>query len=118
MERAWTDAEIAALPEESGTRFEQMFRNNYFPGRGADVVLQLREHDLYDWEALGTSHGSVYEYDSWVPMIFAGPGIEPGLFERRVATVDIAPTLASLLGVAAPEDLHGVDLSSDFRARR
>ncbi len=116
--RAWTDAEIAALPQEGGTRVEQMFRNNYFPGRGPDVVLQLRENDLYDWKALGTTHGSVYGYDSWVPMIFAGPGFARESIDRRVATVDIAPTLASLLGVPVPEDLHGVDLSADFRDRR
>jgi len=118
VEHAWTDAEIAALPEGSGTAVEQRFRNNYFSGRGPDVVLQLREHDLYDWKALGTTHGSVYDYDSWVPMIFVGPGIAAAHIDRRVATVDIAPTLASLLGVTAPDDLHGVDLSSDFRERR
>ena len=118
VEHVWTAAEIAALPEEGGTVIEQMFRNNYFPGRSPDVVLQLREHDLYDWQALGTTHGSVYEYDSWVPMIFVGPGIQAVHINRRVATVDIAPTLASLLGVAAPDDLHGVDLTADFRDRR
>jgi len=118
VEHAWTDAEIAALPEEGGTMVEQRFRNNYFPGRGPDVVLQLRENDLYYGQGLGTTHGSVYDYDSWVPMIFVGPGIAPANFDRRVATVDMAPTLASLLGVTAPDDLHGVDLSSDFRERR
>lgn len=118
VERAWTDAEIAALPAEGGTTIEQMFRNNYFPGRGPDVVLQLRENDLYYGSALGTTHGSVYRYDSWVPVIFAGRGIRPARFDQRVATVDVAPTLASLLGVAAPDDLHGVDLSADFRERR
>lgn len=117
VERAWTDAEIAALPENSGTVSEQRHRNNYFPGRGPDVVLQLRENYLYNGSGLGTTHGSSYDYDSWVPMIFAGPGINARTSDRRVATVDMAPTLAALFGVTTPVDLHGVDLGADFADR-
>jgi predicted AlkP superfamily pyrophosphatase or phosphodiesterase len=115
VERAWTDAEIAALPETGGTPLEQLYRNNYVPGLGADVVLQLRENYLYNGTGLGTTHGSPYHYDSWVAMLFAGVGVEKARIDRRVATVDIAPTLAAWLGIAPPPHLHGVDLGADFR---
>lgn len=114
--KAWTAAEIEALPPTGGTDAERRMRNNYYPGRSADVQLQLREYYLYDSSPLGTGHGSVYDYDSGVPILFAGPGIEPGTIDEFVTTADIAPTLAALLGIPAPTDLDGRDLSGDWRA--
>ena len=54
-----------------------------------------------------TTHGSPYYYDRHVPLIFLGAGIRAGVSDERVATIDVAPTLAALAGVAAPEDLDG-----------
>jgi hypothetical protein len=54
-----------------------------------------------------TTHGSPYYYDRHVPLIFLGAGIGAGRSATRVATVDVAPTLARLAGVAAPDDLDG-----------
>ncbi|MGH9882645.1 MAG: hypothetical protein ACRD6N_14510, partial [Pyrinomonadaceae bacterium] len=48
-----------------------------------------------------------YPYDSNVPLIFAGPGISPGKISSRVRTVDLAPTLADILGIPAPAGLDG-----------
>jgi arylsulfatase A-like enzyme len=46
-----------------------------------------------------------------VPLVFAGPGIAPGVVRGRAAPVDIAPTLARHLGIAAPPGLDGHPLS-------
>lgn len=54
-----------------------------------------------------TTHGSPYYYDRHVPLVFLGAGIDPGLSLERVATVDVAPTLARLAGVTTPDDLDG-----------
>jgi arylsulfatase A-like enzyme len=69
-------------------------------------MVQMHEGDLLQ-SGLGTTHGSVYHYDSHVPMIFAGPGIEAGTHRQRVATIDIAPTLAELIGVAVDPGVDG-----------
>ena len=45
-----------------------------------------------------------------VPIVFWGPGILGGDAGREARTIDIAPTLAKLLGVAAPADLDGEPL--------
>jgi arylsulfatase A-like enzyme len=55
----------------------------------------------------GTSHGSPYDYDRRVPLVFYGAGVSRGAVPERAATVDLAPTLAALLGVPAPPDLDG-----------
>jgi predicted AlkP superfamily pyrophosphatase or phosphodiesterase len=60
----------------------------------------------------GTTHGSPYYYDRHVPLIFFGAGISPGVSSERVATVDVAPTLAGLTGIPIPSDLDGRAIES------
>jgi arylsulfatase A-like enzyme len=49
--------------------------------------------------------------DSNVPIVFYGPGIPSHRRSEFVRTVDIAPTLAVLLGIKPLEKLDGVPLS-------
>lgn len=60
---------------------------------------------------LVASHGSPYDMDSNVPIVFYGPGIKPARRNEFIRTVDIAPTLAELLGVKPLEKLDGVPLN-------
>jgi hypothetical protein len=55
-----------------------------------------------DPECCAAMHGSPYGYDTHVPVIFAGPGIEPATVRRAVEPTSIAPTIAALLGIEAP----------------
>ncbi len=55
----------------------------------------------------GTSHGIWSPYDSHIPLIFMGWGIKPGVSNKQVHIVDIAPTLASLLHVMEPNGSIG-----------
>jgi arylsulfatase A-like enzyme len=73
--------------------------------------VRLRENYILRDAATGTSHGSPYRYDTHVPIIFYGAGIAGTRLTERIRTVDIAPTLAALIGVAVPGDLDGRDLS-------
>jgi arylsulfatase A-like enzyme len=57
-------------------------------------------------------HGSPYEVDRQVPLLFMGPGVSHGMSDRRVRTVDVAPTLARLAGIPYPEGIDGVPLTS------
>jgi arylsulfatase A-like enzyme len=63
-----------------------------------------------DWLPFGagvTTHGSPYYYDRHVPLVFLGGRIAAGASATRVATVDVAPTLARLAGIPVPDDLDG-----------
>ena len=63
----------------------------------------------YIWsdDTTSTTHGTTNPDDLSVPIAFLGPGIHPGIFTRPIETVDIAPTLAALLGVKPFEPLDG-----------
>ena len=62
------------------------------------------------WGGNVASHGSPYDYDSNVPLVFFGAGIAPGKHDEFVRTVDLAPTLARLMGVKPRETVDGVVL--------
>lgn len=53
------------------------------------------------------THGSPHDLDARVPIAFAGAGIVPGVVRDTVRVVDIAPTLAAILGVRPLEPLDG-----------
>ncbi|WP_439132344.1 alkaline phosphatase PafA [Polaribacter sp.] len=55
----------------------------------------------------GTSHGSGYSYDTHVPIIFYGNGIASGISKKRYNIIDIAPTIANLLQIEAPNSATG-----------
>jgi len=58
----------------------------------------------------GTTHGSGYNYDSHVPMLFYGKGIKKGVLKRKVQITDIAPTLSNLLKISFPNGATGTVL--------
>jgi len=55
----------------------------------------------------GTEHATPYSYDTQVPLAFYGLAFQPGTYRTRVEPVDLAPTLASLLGIIAPSHSIG-----------
>ena len=79
--------------------------NGFNPTRGGDLVIILEPYWIYG--AKGTTHGTPYNYDTHVPVIFMGSGIKPGRYNKRAAPNDIAPTLATMLDVEIPSGSSG-----------
>ena len=86
------------------------FRRSYYPGRGEDFQVRFREYYLIEESPTGTSHGSVYRYDTHVPIVFWGDGTRALNVGREVHTVDIAPTLALILRINYPRTVDGLPL--------
>ena len=86
------------------------------PHAGNTIVVYTADHGL----AVG-SHGllgkqNLYEHSMGAPLVFAGPGIpEGGQSEALCYLLDIFPTLCSLVGVEAPGEIDGLDLSPVWR---
>ena len=60
-------------------------------------------------------HGSPHDADANVPVLFWGAGVEPGQYPDTVRVVDMAPTLAAILGVKPTEALDGRVLTKVVR---
>ncbi len=75
------------------------------PDASVPLVVTLAEPSV--WSDRFAMHGQASDADAHVPLIFYGRGFRPGRYERRVATVDIAPTLARRLDVAPLSVLDG-----------
>jgi len=84
------------------------FRNSFHPRRSGDVMLSYRAEYVEDFgQSRGVSYGSLYNYDTRVPLCFYGPQFRPGVYESPVESVDVAPTLARVMGVGAPSSSTG-----------
>lgn len=80
---------------------------------GVDLVITLTRYSYWYSGYGGATHGSPYDQDAHVPIIFYGPGTRPGRYTEFARTVDIAPTLAALAGGVPPlEKIDGVVLTN------
>jgi len=98
-------------------RWSPMFEKSFYAARSGDVLLQTKPY--YFWGSYGekdsgSTHGSPYEYDTHVPLIFMGAGIRPGTYKGNVDITDIAPTLAGVLSIATPVGNEGRALHEIF----
>ncbi|HET9293205.1 MAG TPA: hypothetical protein VFO06_02860, partial [Gemmatimonadales bacterium] len=74
------------------------------------LAVVPKENMSWSTDSVGANHGTPAELDVQVPIVLWGAGIRGGEFTRRVRTVDIAPTLARLLGLHSTERLDGSPL--------
>ena len=65
--------------------------------------------------AVGTTHFSPWSYDRHVPLGFFGAPFTPGIYHGRVQPVDLATTLASMLGLNQPSASVGNVLTQALR---
>ena len=91
----------AALDDHVGRRV----MNGYYVRRSPDVEVLLEPYWIFS--ATGASHGTTFDYDTHVPIIFLGAGIHPHQYDGGIAPNDIAPTLATILGIETPSGSVG-----------
>jgi len=102
--RVYTHSQLASgnVQQDSISR---AFTLGFFPQRSGDLFTLQEPYYLFD--ASGTTHGTPYDYDNHVPVIFLGPPIRPGNYSTRIAVNDIAPTLAEILKIEQPSGSIG-----------
>ena len=71
------------------------------------MLFVVRPYQVVTDSPNGTSHGTPYAYDAQVPLLLAGKGVRSGVFREEVRTVDIAPTICSLLEIGTPAMAEG-----------
>ena len=71
-------------------------------------MLSYEPESVEDFGAgRGVSYGSLYNYDTRVPLFLYGPQFGRKLIERSIESVDLAPTVARAAGIAAPSSATG-----------
>ena len=103
---AFTRAEIAATPSPSGPpetwTLLQRARASYYAPRSGDIVVAMKPRVTTIVDPTRSSvatHGSFWDYDRRVPMLFWRKGMTGFEQPLSVETVDIMPTLAGLIGL-------------------
>jgi hypothetical protein len=106
VEAAYSAAEIArtplpTTPPDRWTLLERA-RAAFDPSRSGDLVVMLRRFvtPIPDTTSYVATHGSPWDYDRRVPILFWRRGMPASAADTAVDTVDIMPTLAAMLGLA------------------
>lgn len=111
---AYTKEQLAS-GEVAPTAIGRMFANSYSPYGGWWVMglpppFTLSTKDVAD-------HGVAYSYDQHVPLAFYGTPFKPGIYRDQVEPIDLAPTLAVLLGINKPTNSTGHVLTQALSTR-
>jgi arylsulfatase A-like enzyme len=108
VEAVLTRAQILATPSPSGPpegwTLLQRARASYVDGRSGDFVVALKPRITPIANPVGSvaTHGSFWDYDRRVPILFWRKGLTGFEQPMSVETVDILPTLAGTIGLTVP----------------
>lgn len=104
--------EISKIMETSmPSKLKEMLVNGYYPQRGGDIQLILHPGWIEGFPTTGTTHGLWSPYDTHIPLLWYGWGINKGKTNRETYMTDIAPTLAALLKIQMPNGSIGKVIS-------
>lgn len=87
--------------------------NNFNPKRSGDIYIVFEPNwfiNDFDGLTVASTHGSPWTYDTHVPIVFAGAGLQHAVVDREVQTVDVAATLAAFLNIKPPSGSAGKPL--------
>ena len=91
--------------------------NNFNPKRSGNIYVVPEPNwfvNEFDGLAVASTHGSPWNYDTYVPIVFAGAGLNAKMVTRKVYTVDVAPSLSAYVGAKQPSGAAGEILTELF----
>jgi len=104
VSNAYTAATMQSTYFQSG--LSMLLQNGYNQKLSGDVLFTLQPGVIV-YGPKGTTHGSGYTYDTHVPLLFYGNGINQGKSYQSTKVTDIAPTISALLGISFPSGTTG-----------
>jgi arylsulfatase A-like enzyme len=114
VQAAYSRQQIEATPMPGGDPIRwsliQRARASYDRERSGDIFVMLKPHVMPIAEphtGFVATHGSPWDYDRRVPILFWRAGGPPSQPEAHMETADIMPTAAAILGLSA--DLGRID---------
>jgi len=106
---------VRTLARDTATSFiARRWHHMLPPDLPVEVAVTLHPGHVFG-RATYAQHGAPHDHDAHVPLIFYGPHFRPGRYTRFARVVDLAPTLARVLGVTPTERLDGRVLEEALR---
>ncbi len=90
-----------------GDGYASLLQRSFYPRRTGDVVVSLMSGWIEEREEARSTAGSIYRYDRDVPLLIMGSGVDNIDLARPVRMIDIAPTVARIIGVITPMSSEG-----------
>jgi predicted AlkP superfamily pyrophosphatase or phosphodiesterase len=101
----------ADLDDLNGHPLLPQIRNNQYVSRSGDIYIAQEPYwFLFEKGPVRVMHGSPWRFDTHVPIVFVAAGVEARHVHRPVHPVDVAPTIAALLGMSPPASARGTVL--------
>ena len=94
----------------------ERLQKGYNPKRSGDIIYMLLPAYIAN-RTYGTTHGSAFIYDTHVPLLLYGNGIQKGSTFKRTKIPDIAPTICALLEVSNPTGVIGNPIGAALKSR-
>jgi predicted AlkP superfamily pyrophosphatase or phosphodiesterase len=91
------------------TGIEELIQNGFNQKRSGDVIFIYNPATI-SYSKTGSTHGTALNYDTHVPLLFFGKGINKGSTYGKTKVVDIAPTISALLGISFPNGNTGTPI--------
>jgi len=86
--------------------YREMISNGYNQARSGDFMYLLKPQWFSGYKT-GTTHSSIYAYDTHVPLLFFGWNVKPKEINQRTSISDISSTLANWLKINEPSGSIG-----------
>ena len=115
VEAVFTKEQVARVPSPTSSpdrwTLIERARASFAADRSGDLIVMLKPHITpiaRPSAGYVATHGSPWDYDRRVPILFWRAGMTPAVREEAVETADIMPTLAAMLGLAVdPATIDG-----------
>ena len=104
IDKAYTGSAMTISTAVAG--IEELIQNGYNQKRSGDVIY-VYDPAVLSYSLTGSSHGTSFNYDTHVPLLFFGKGIKQGETVEKTVITDIAPTMSALLGIGFPNGATG-----------
>lgn len=86
----------------------------YNRDRSGDVLITYKP-SFINYPEKGTTHGSGYNYDTHVPLIFFGMNVKAGATSEKIYITDIAPTISEMIKIPRPDGCRGLPIEAVLR---
>ncbi len=98
----------------SGGDMYEKLKKGFHNRLSGDILFTLLP-GWVEYGPTGSTHGSGYEYDTHVPLLFMGWGVKSGSTYEPVDIEDIAPTVSSILKITWPQAATGKPIGSAIK---